>query len=65
MTAGASLFWKSGAKVGVLREKRSHICDLFVTWCDLMKIARKWRQKGIKKTTPKGRLLLVSADVHA
>ena len=65
MTAGASLFLESGAKVGVLREKRSHSCDIFVTCCDLMKIARKLSQKGIKKTTPKGRLLLVSADVHA
>ena len=62
--AGASLFLESGAKVGVLREKRSHICDLFVTCCDLMKIVRKMGKKGIKKTTLKGRLLFISADVY-
>lgn len=38
--------WKSDAKVEVLEEKRSHICDLFVTCCDLMKIVPKKHKKS-------------------
>ena len=45
------------AKVGVLGGKRGHICDLFVTFCDLINFARK----SIKKATKKVANFLVSA----
>ena len=46
---GGMLSPKSDAKVEVLEGKTSHICDLFVTCCDLMKIVPKKH----KKSTPK------------
>ena len=42
---------KSSAKVEVFSENRSHRCDLFVTSCDLMKIAGKRHKKsGLKRS---------------
>ena len=43
---GGMLAPKSDAKVGVLGRKRSHKCDLFVTFCDLMKIVAKMHKKS-------------------
>ena len=61
---------KSGAKVEVLWENRSHRCDLFVTCCDLMKIVRKRHKKsglsvawGGSKITKNGSKLQIASYV--